>query len=169
MEKALFVTKQITQVSASDLEGVGTIRWKDGKCYRWVKNGEATAQAIGNLVTHKLADGADLFKTVYKPLTANLMVLGGVCVSALPASGYGWIQVWGYNASASVAKEASAGDDLAVGDKVIPADTVYHGVRAGAGTVATYKSHLMAAAQVVKQTGAVASTTVVSGVFVRCL
>lgn len=170
METLLFVTKEVTQVSASDLEGVGRVRWKDGKCYRWVKNGEAaTAFAIGSVVTHKYGDDADTFKTAYAPATANLSLLAGVCISAIPAQSYGWIQIWGYNAVTSVRKENSDGADLALGDALVGVDGVLHANRAAAAGAAAHPRHVVVAASVAKQTGSVASAVVTTKSYVRCL
>ena len=43
MEKLLFVTTAITEVSTKDLEGKGTLRWLDGLLYQWVYNCGAVA------------------------------------------------------------------------------------------------------------------------------
>lgn len=169
MEKALFATKLITQVATSDLEGVGTVRWKDGKCYRWVLNGESSVVPVGSLVAHKWTETSDVFKTVYQPLSANLAILAGVTVSILPASGYGWIQIFGYNASASIVKQASAGANSEVGDRMVAVNTVYHGIRLASAVEAGYARELVVAASVAKQTGAVASAVVTTAVHVRCL
>lgn len=96
----------LTESRATDVgSNAGRLRYEaDGKVYRWVKNTEAsTALAQGQSVCHLFSDGADAFKNVKIPLTANLALLGGVVMSTSIAAGeYGWIQVLGLHETVSV-------------------------------------------------------------------
>lgn len=91
-----------TDTRTTDVEGVGRLRWEDGKCYRWVQN-TITNFTPGpkDLVCHAFGDGTDALKSISKPATASLGFLGGVaCTTISAATGtnpykYGWIQVWG--------------------------------------------------------------------------
>ena len=122
MEKTLFVSSAVTNSSAynssrpdlGDLENVGTLRWIDDKIYRWVQNRNDAALAVGNVVFHSFAAGADSLKWVIDGATADLGYMAGVVASTSIAvgtttptvnysdGGYGWIQILGYNADADV-------------------------------------------------------------------
>ena len=138
-EKAIFVTKTVTQVSTTDLEGVGTLRWAGNKCYRWVKNADDAAFIAGQAVFHKAGDAANFYSNAYEALTAQLMFLAGVCVSAIAVSGYGWIQCLGHNATVAV-KNAS-GTTYAIGDYLIGANG-QTGFTVDAATQALYKKNV---------------------------
>jgi len=106
--KSLFVTDLTDTRTAAqgDVEGVGSIRFdNDGKVYRWVKNNEAYALAVGVPVVHEWADTTTALQKVSVALTANLGFLAGVCISAIPTLGFGWIQIQGYNAACYVSGE----------------------------------------------------------------
>jgi hypothetical protein len=106
MNKVLFATA-ITDYKSTDVEGAGQLRWVGDKCYRWMKNGEAaTAWVAGQPVCGKGADYGDIHKIAYIPVTAQLMFLKGIAMSAVPATYFGWVQVHGYYASVMV-KNAS--------------------------------------------------------------
>lgn len=163
MEKALFVTKNITQVSTSDLEGVGTVRWKDGKCYRWVQNKHSVALAIGGVVFHNYANGATFLTKVYDGSTDDLGAMAGVAVSAIAKDGYGWIQIDGVNETVSVLKSNTA---IAIGDKLKGVDAQLYGVQMVAmGAAAVHERYIEAMATLVT-TGASATATIRG--FVRC-
>lgn len=164
MEKQLFVTKDITQVSASDLEGVGTVRWKGGKCYRWVQNKHTVATAIGDLVFHSYANGATFLMKVYDGATNDLGAMAGVAVSVIAVDGYGWIQANGVNEAVSVLKSNTA---IAIGDKLKGVEAKFYGVQMVAmGAAAVHERYIEAMATLVT-TGASATATIRG--FVRCL
>lgn len=98
-DKMIFVTQTITQTAATDLEGVGNLRWVGNKCYRWVKNNSGGALAIGELVCHDeaLSSPSGILESVKDPATARLMLLAGVVVADSVAEDYYcWVQVLGY-------------------------------------------------------------------------
>lgn len=164
MEKQLFVTKDITQVSTSDLEGVGTIRWKDKKCYRWVQNKHSASTGVGSMMFHNYANLANFLEKVYDGSTADLGAMAGVAVSVIAAESYGWIQVYGYNAAASVLKSNTA---IAIGDKLKGVDAQLYGVQMVAMGAATVHERLVEAMATLVTTGASAAATIAG--FVRCL
>lgn len=91
----------IDQAYTSDKEnGDTSIRWINGKAYRWVKNATGVATVIGDVLFWGTTDAAGLARTeVYqfgqssKGTSAPLMA--GVCLSAIAIAGWGWIQVYG--------------------------------------------------------------------------
>ena len=113
-EKVLFKTKSVTAVSNQDLEGIGVLRWVGDKVFRWVRNDDTAVDlTAGKPCCHTLGNGADIFKSVKEPLTANLGMLAGIAMATVtsyvaPTYYYGWIQVLGYNASISVMNQTNA-------------------------------------------------------------
>lgn len=117
MDRLLFNTRNITDIETSDVEGVGSLRWKDGKCYRWVKNIEGSASlTVGHGVCHDLTLAEAMLESVLIPATGDLSFLGGVAVSAVPKSQFGWIQCLGMNVQVSVTNTTNvtvvAGDNV---------------------------------------------------------
>jgi hypothetical protein len=100
-EKRLFTTS-VTEKSATDLEGVGTLRWKNDYLYRWVKNSTGDDAVVGDLVTYQPTKGSSFYEEVIQPVTATLNHLAGVWTSAPEDGQYGWIMVKGYYASVQI-------------------------------------------------------------------
>lgn len=132
-QKQLFSTK-LTQSYTSDPEGdVGKLRYEDdGRIFRFVKNAEsATALTLGQACCHTISDLTDMCKNVKIPLTANLGALAGIVMATdgIAAGSYGWIQVFGLNASVSVSGATTGGTNIAAGDYLKGADTKAYLVR----------------------------------------
>ena len=126
MEKTLFVSGAVTKSSAynasrpdlGDLENVGTLRWIDDKIYRWVQNRNDAALAVNDVVFHTFSDGEDSLKYVRDGATADLAYMAGIVASTSIAigtsgnsyadGGYGWIQIYGYNAAAKVLPDTNS-------------------------------------------------------------
>lgn len=108
----------LTQTSSSDLEGVGSLRFENGKWYRYVQNTAGTAVTRGQAVCHDLSEDSDLLETVIDPATADFGFLAGLVVaSSLADDYYGWILVQGTMTDADVYQytqttTAAAGDYL---------------------------------------------------------
>lgn len=116
MEKVLFVTG-LTEIAATDLEGVGVIR-QSGDCFfRWVQNKNTTALTVGMIAYHKAADLGNMHSKVYDFITAAIanrgLMAGVVMADSLTADYYGWIQIWGPNASCNF---YSSGAPILAGD-----------------------------------------------------
>lgn len=95
--------------SASDKEGVGTLRREGSKTYKYVKFTGANAVAAGDVVCY--ADAVDN-TTVDK---ANAAVGAGVAVAAAAsgAASYGWIQTGGIvTLGAAIAGAAPAAGNM---------------------------------------------------------
>lgn len=90
----------------------GTVVWVKGKAYKYVKNGESSALTVNKAVVYSTA--ADDGTTVLLPASAGLMNVAGVTRGAIPASGYGWIQVHGYG----TVDFDGAGTDAAAGQPI---------------------------------------------------
>ena len=83
-----------------DIEGVGTIRQEGENWYRWVQNAESSDMVAGMPVCYDLPTaGTAYHQKVYIPLSATLNTFAGIAMGAIPALGWGWIQIEGYNAS----------------------------------------------------------------------
>lgn len=167
MDKALFVTKSVTQSSDKDLEGVGVLRWIGDKCYRWVKNAEtSSAITVGQAVCHTASDKADLTKSVKIPATASLGLLAGVVASTSIAAGeYGWIQVFGVHEAIVVTATTNAA--IAAGGSLKSANAVsYLTLDKAMNTAPSYKNTVLALEAVA--TMATPVTSAIAG-FVSCL
>jgi len=105
--------------SWTDVEGIGELRFgSDGKVYRFVKNAGATTMSAGYPCCHKLSDGENYDQYVYQPTDAERSNLAGICMAAIPPSGFGYIQVYGYNQSVYVTNNTSV--TVVAGDNVAP-------------------------------------------------
>jgi len=160
----------LTETSATDKEGVGTLRMDQfGNTYRWVQNVNAAAMTVGMVVSHDLTDTSTFFQKVDLGVTVDLSAMAGVVMAAsLAASYYGWIQCLGYNASALVSN-ANYSVSLAVGDYLKPVDTVGYAVR-DLATQPGYRRNL----QILEVIASVTQTTLVAvvaakSVLVNCM
>jgi hypothetical protein len=96
--KKIFVTG-LTVTSASDLEGVGTVRQVGNKWYKWVKYTNATgavAAVAGNVCYYHKDVGYDSHEVTSDLSEAATNVGAGVLQAVIPDAGYGWIQIKGY-------------------------------------------------------------------------
>ena len=93
-KKQLFVTREVTQTSDKDLEGVGTIREDDkGNVFRWVKFSEATNSTVSQYGA--VCYDGDNRGEVKRPATATRPNMAGIVQAELTGGKYGWIQVKG--------------------------------------------------------------------------
>lgn len=108
--KQAFVTA-LTDVSATDKEGVGTVRFEGGKWYKWVKATGATVGVAGQLVGY----GDDALTTVDVGQTA---VGAGALVAAVVSgtASFQWVQTRGPLTVAAIQGTTPAnGDALTLG------------------------------------------------------
>lgn len=145
----------LTDCKTRDLEGIGRLRYDDdGNVYRWVLNKEAAATdfTIGQVVFHKISDGADMLKWVYQALTANLSVMAGVVLGSTlygggsdvgtnTYAGFGWVQVMGFTASVSISGATTGGTAVAAGDYLKGVNSASYVVR-DAATQPLYKRNI---------------------------
>ena len=109
---------QLTTVSTSDLEGVGTLRWEGNKCYKWVQYVEAAAavDGVASEVAYYLAAAGDgalegyALHKVTSDLSDSAEVGAGVLQAIMSDLEYGWIQIKGA-ATLSIALTAGADGD----------------------------------------------------------
>lgn len=79
--------------------------------YRWVLNNDAVAHSVGDVVVYK--DASPYGVVVETTTSANVKTVAGVvAINSLPASGYGWIQIYGYHSAINVKTTTTAGDCL---------------------------------------------------------
>lgn len=121
-EKVLFQTKTSSfeaSGATNDIEGEGQLRQQGNNWYRWVQNKHTSALVAGQAVCYDVAQGTNYHKYVYQPTAARLNNLAGVAISAIPASGYGWILIQGQYASCQILRTTADG---ALGDLYDPLD-----------------------------------------------
>ncbi len=172
-EKRQFVTA-LTQIGASDLDGVGNIRFDElGNIYRYVKNVDTTAFTAKQPVAYDSAantGAADYVDEVTLPVTAELMNMAGISVAAIGASGgdmYGWVLVYGVSKDTRVTTPATGGNDIEEGSELIGVDqTTYLAYQSNAATAPIYSNHFIALEVVATATGAAVATI---DVMVKCL
>lgn len=130
------------------LEWAGSLRFdEDGKTYRFVQNDNASnAFLLGQPVCYQMGNaGVALLKNVKDAATADLSLFAGVAVGLIPAGGYGWIQVSGYNAAIQVDSPVTA--TMVIGSAVYPTDGVTYIGEGGAAdtapaTAPAYPAHV---------------------------
>lgn len=121
-KKQIFVGA-VTDIHTVDKEGVGIYRWERDangwKGFMYVRNTSLAALAIGNVVYHgttgfAITTGAnpttfleEVFSNGQAGKNTQLAFMAGVAVSAIPIGGFGWIQVFGYNALIQVESTVS--------------------------------------------------------------
>ncbi len=126
-------------------EQKGKIRFdEDGNAYRFVVDGSSDTRVKGDVVCYDLSlAGAALFDTILTPATADLALLAGVCLSAIPDLGYGYIQISGYNATVNVDHPGTTA--IVALDSIKGADGLAYAVKdVVLGTAPTVASHIMA-------------------------
>ena len=94
MEKQIFVTAEVTQVSTKDLEGQGVIRTdENGNKYKWVYNSNATNSTAAAYAFAVYSDGDR--SQAQEAVAADLANVAGVWQAEIVGHQYGWIQVQG--------------------------------------------------------------------------
>lgn len=175
--KVVFVSA-VTDVHTTDKEGVGTLRWvRDSngwKCYRYVRNSSASTLVVGNVLFHGttgfgITTGSnpstyeeEVFSAGQAGKNAVVSQMAGVAVSAITATGYGWIQVSGY--SANVLDEGTVA--IVIGDTLKGVSGQLYAVHdSAAGAAAIARSHIVA---LVADAGGAGQRTL-AGAYIRCL
>jgi len=126
-QKELFQTS-LTEVSATDLEGVGTLRWDGANAYRWVKNLTASVTEVGEVVFHDMSayPNSTLVESVLVCKDVDKGMMAGVCLSVMAVNGFGWIQVFGVCTSVIVAEQTAT--VTAIGDYLVGVEDAVHGL-----------------------------------------
>ena len=117
MWKHTFVTRNLTDTDAADLEGVGTIRFVDGKLYKWVKfdNGAGDVAAVANQVCCYVVDSGYFASTVTSDTSVGGIV-AGIFTSVIADGEYGWIQIKGAATLAIAIESSNDGSPAAAAD-----------------------------------------------------
>ncbi len=94
MEKQLFVTREVSQISDKDLEGIGAVRHdENGNTYKWVKNNNATNSTAAQYAFAVYSTGD---RTIAEEaVAADLSNVGGVFMAEITGGKFGWIHVIG--------------------------------------------------------------------------
>jgi hypothetical protein len=98
---AVYTAAQATDDKSYIQSWVGQERFDEkGNKYRFVLN-VSTVLTVGEPVCYDVSDTTfdEIGNVVATPVTADLGSFAGICVGAIPASGYGYIQTHGYNAA----------------------------------------------------------------------
>ncbi len=150
----------LTDISATDKDGVGNLRYEGDKVYRYVQNAEsATALTVGQAGFHTASGGDQT--TVKVCATANLGLLAGVVMAtSFTAQYYGYVQVQGVG-SVSVSGATTGGTAVAAGDYLKGVNGSGHMVR-DAATQPIYSRN-------VQVLTAVGTTTTPAAALVSCL
>lgn len=101
---------QLSETSTIDKEGVGSVRYQQGKAYKWVlfNNGSGNVAAVAGNVAYYYQDDGYALGIVTSDLSDSVNIGAGVFQSA-PADGeYCWLQVRG---SATLTTSLTAGAD----------------------------------------------------------
>lgn len=99
-QKTTYLTK-LTDFKSTDVEGVGTIRWKNGKKYKWVQlttGSGSVASVVGGVVGYLATD--DSWHTVCTDQSdcfANIMA-GQIQTAGITTANFCWIQIGGQGA-----------------------------------------------------------------------
>lgn len=168
--KTIFQT-ELTQVSQTDLEGAGTLRFTDdGRVYRWVQNRSSTTALVANQsvcyhVASAAAGSETFYKSVFTPATANLGALAGALETGIAADYYGWVQVEGFKPDLLV-KLPKTATDIIVSCTLLGVDATTTPAKDQLlGTAPVYTSTIVALESVA--TAAAASTTSIAA-YIKC-
>lgn len=167
MIKQVWVTQNVTDSRATDVEGVGSLRFEEPNVYRWVKNGETAVDfVVGDVVCF---DPDNMLKHIKKSTTAGLMLLAGVVASTSikrkDVTGnpcFGWIQVLGIHSAVKVLRATNTTYALGYYYKAVDAQ-VYAG--ADAASQPLYKANI----QLLEASETGTAVEVTKECFVSCL
>lgn len=129
----------LTETATTDKEGLGKLRFEDGKWYKWVLYDDGTANldiVAGDALCYK-ADAYDAHTVVADETDADALAIpAGVAVATVTADQtYMWIQIKGYAVATQTfgGTTPAAGDTLMAGeaDKTFTVDPGDNRVRAG--------------------------------------
>ena len=109
--KRVFITP-LDDVSTTDKEDVGTLRFEGNKIYKYIQYSEeaAAVDGVAGEVAYYVAETGYALNDVTSDLDASDEVGAGVLQAALSDNEYGWIQIKGY-AVLTIALTAGADGD----------------------------------------------------------
>ncbi len=117
--KRVFVTS-LTETSATDKEGINTLRWEGNKCYKWVQynSGAGTVAAVAGNVAYYYAPSGDHASEQYtngivtSDLSDSAEIGAGVLQAVIATTEYGWIQIKGPATLTTALTAGADGDPL---------------------------------------------------------
>lgn len=116
--KKVFQTA-LTDTAATDIEGIGVIRFDGSKVYKWVSYNDAAVAAVaGQCVVYHgddsvVADSAADVTSDYSDGASG--VIAGVLQAAITDQEFGWIQIKGVAILSIALDSGTDGDELIVG------------------------------------------------------
>ncbi len=147
MKSSGYSTPAITDIRTTDKEGVGMLREKDNKVYRWVLNSTGGTLTVGGAYTFGTVS-TGFWTTLYKfgQSAVGTSIHGpvAVAVSAIPDAQYGWVQVSG---ECVVQCGGATGSNVATFGNLLPVSgQIYLSLDTAAGTAPTANGRPMALA-----------------------
>jgi hypothetical protein len=141
----------VTDTKLTDVEMCATVnsqrhlRWIGDKCYRWVQNVSGGALVLGDVVFFGTNDltFAEAYQLGLSGKGTLGSLMGGVVTSTdgIASGSYGWIQIYGYNATINTLGHASS----AIGDAMIGVSGQNYVTRSTAvGTAPVNGRHIIA-------------------------
>ena len=116
--KKVFQTK-LTDVTATDVEGIGTLRFEGARVFKWVKYNDGTAvpAVAGNAVVYHGDDAVtlDVAAEVTSDYAAGAAIVAGVLMAAPLDTQFGWIQIKGIVVMNLALDSGLDGNNLIVG------------------------------------------------------
>ena len=103
---ALGAERDVTEGDAAGSAVLGTKR------YRYVKNADVIAFVAGNVIQRTAATNSAASGIVCVSTSVYKGKVLGVAVSAIPAGGFGWVQIKGYSPSLVSGGAVAAGDPI---------------------------------------------------------
>jgi len=170
--KTLFRTEltDVKTAAQGDAEGVGVLRQEGDRFYRWVKNLESAALTAGQAVCYRISQGASYHKAVGDPATADLNTMAGIAMEAIPALGFGWIEIDGYYGSIAMSIGKTS---IAAGVNFFPANAVEYlvGGAQQSVTVDSISNQMIGRVQLAVDIASSATTggTTAAGGWIHCL
>jgi hypothetical protein len=88
---------------------IGAFRYQDDKIYKFVKNLTGADLVVGDVVFNGSNDLtlSEIYQLGQSAKGTAATLMAGVAISAIPAANFGWIQVFGRNASVNTLGHAS--------------------------------------------------------------
>jgi len=128
-----------------------------GNKYKFVKNTHSSAFAISDVVSYDYSGATTT--SVFDGATAALPYMAGVAMGAIPASGFGWIQIAGVGSAL-----VDGTTDVAIGDSLKAVNGEVHAVKdQAAGTAPSFGNYMVALAEQTSATDTIIAVHICCG------
>jgi hypothetical protein len=116
-KKSIFVTG-LAEVSTTEKETLGDLRWEGNKCYKYVQYKATAIACIANsMVGYYSEDGYKNHQVTLDTSdqeAAGTLLAAGVTQAVIPTNGYGWIQIKGLATLAAAMVAGADGQPLSL-------------------------------------------------------